>query len=191
MKFRRGSYPLLYPIPICLLGAMVDDKPNYEAVGNIGMVSFNPNLLMVSSLRSHHTNRGVNEHGTFSVNYPSAVMVAETDYCGMVSGAKEDKGGLFTNFFGVLGTAPMIEECPVNLECKVIDTLRYGSYEVWIAEVVETYLEERIVPAEPKRWPSIDEVNPLVYTPAGTYWDMGKQIGRGYDSGKAVKNRGN
>ncbi len=79
-QFRRGSYPLLYPIPICLLGAMVDCKPNYEAVGNIGMVSFNPNLLMVSSLRSHHTNRGVNEHGTFSVNYPSAVMVAETDY---------------------------------------------------------------------------------------------------------------
>lgn len=85
----------------------------------------------------------------------------------------------------------MIEECPVNLECKVIDTLRYGSYEVWIAEVVETYLDGGIVPAEPKRWPSIDEVNLLVYTPAGTYWDMGKQIGRSYDSGKAVKNRGN
>jgi len=185
MKVKRGSYPLLYPIPICLLGAVVDGKPNYEAIGNIGMVSFNPNLIMVSSIAAHHTNKGVNEHRALSVNYPSADMVAETDYCGMVSGSKADKGALFTSFYGAPGSAPMIEECPVNLECRVVDTHRYGRYEMWVAEVAETYIDEGIAP-EKGKWPTLDEVNPLVYTPDGTYWDTGKRIGKGYEAGKAL-----
>ena len=186
MKVRRGSYPLLYPIPICLLGALVDGKPNYEAVGNIGMVSFNPNLIMCSSVKAHHTNKGINEHGVFSVNYPTAKMVAETDYCGMVSGRKLDKGSLFTNFYGELEKAPMIKECPVNLECKVVDTLHYGAYDVWIAEVIETYIDEEISSKDPKKWPTINQVNPLVYSPSAEYNELGKVIGKGYQIGKKI-----
>ncbi len=185
MKIPRGSYPLLYPIPICLLGALVDGKPNYETVGNIGMVSFNPNLLMVSSVKTHHTNKGVNQNKTLSINYPTAEMVAETDYCGMVSGAKTDKSRLFTNFYGELDT-PMIQECPVNLECRVIDTLSYGAYDVWITEVVETYIDESITPDDPKQWPTIQQVNPLVYSPAGEYYSLGAKIGIGYSVGRKL-----
>jgi flavin reductase (DIM6/NTAB) family NADH-FMN oxidoreductase RutF len=162
MKVRRDSYPLIYPIPLCLLGAQVDGKLNYETIGNVGMVSFNPNLIMISSIEGHHTNQDVNEHGTFSINYPDAGILAETDYCGMVSGKTEDKGNLFKTFYGVLETAPMIDECPVNLECRVVDTLQYGSNEVWIGEVVETYLDEGIAPKEPKKWPTLDQVNTFV-----------------------------
>jgi flavin reductase (DIM6/NTAB) family NADH-FMN oxidoreductase RutF len=186
MKVTRGSYPLLYPIPICLLGSLVDSVPNYEAVGNIGMVSFNPNLIMVSSIKAHHTNTGINTHGTFSVNYPNAEQVKETDYCGTYSGKKVDKSKLFTNFYGVLKTAPMITECPVNLECRVVETLHYGAYDVWIGEVVETYLDEAIAPADPKQWPTINQVNPLVYSPASEYYNLGKQIGKGYQEAKKL-----
>lgn len=186
MKTRRGSYPLLYPIPVCLLGALVDDKPNYEAIGNIGIVSFNPNLLMVSSVKKHHTNKGINQHKVLSINYPTAEMVTETDYCGMVSGNKSDKSQLFTNFYGVLEKAPMIKECPVNLECRVVETLSYGNYDIWIIEVVETYLDEEITPKESKKWPTIQQVNPLVYSSAAEYYNLGDKIGDGYKEGKRL-----
>ena len=189
MKNRRGSYPLLYPIPICLLGAMVNDKPNYETVGNIGMICFNPNLLMVSSIKHHHTNKGINQNKVLSINYPTADMVTETDYCGMVSGKKTDKSTLFTSFIGEHG-APMINECPVNLECRVIDTLNYGAYDVWIAEVVETYIDESITPDNLKQWPTITQVNPLVYSPAAEYYNLGEKIGKGYSEGKKIISQG-
>lgn len=179
----------MYPIPLCLLGAMVDGKPNYEAVGNIGMVSFNPNLLMVSSIKQHHTNKGINRHKVLSINYPTAEMVTETDYCGMISGEKSDKSRLFTNFYGVLEKAPMIQECPVNLECKVIDTLSYGAYDVWIVEVVETYIDEELA-QEPKKWPTINKVNPMVYSPAAEYYNLGTKIGDGYKEGKKITAQG-
>ncbi len=150
------------------------------------MVSFNPNLIMVSSIKAHHTNRGINQHGTFSVNYPTAEQVAETDYCGTKSGKNTDKSKLFTNFYGVLESAPMIMECPVNLECRVIDTHQYGANETWVAEVVETYIDETIVPDDPKKWPTIEQVNPLVYSPASEYYRLGIKIGEGYREGLKI-----
>ena len=186
MKIRKGSYPLLYPIPICLLGALVEGKPNYETIGNIGMVSFNPNLLMCSSNKTHHTNKGINANGTFSINYPDVKMVAETDYCGIVSGRKVDKSKLFTNFYGILETAPMIDECPINLECKVVDTSHYGNYDVWIGEVVETYIDEAISSNDPKKWPTINQVNPIVYSPSAEYNELGNVLGKGYTIGKTL-----
>lgn len=189
MKILRGSYPLLYPIPICLLGADVDGVPNYATVGNIGMVSFRPNLIMCSSMRHHHTNKGINENKTFSVNYPSADMVDITDYCGMISGKNVDKIRLFTNYYGELKNAPMIQECPANLECKVVDTLYYGQYDEWIGQVVETYIDEEITPDYPKKWPTIQQVNPLAYNTASNYHALDQVIGKGYTAGKKLINK--
>jgi hypothetical protein len=67
-----------------------------------------------------------------------------------------------------------------------VETLHYGAYDVWIGEVVETYLDEAIAPADPKQWPTINQVNPLVYSPASEYYNLGKQIGKGYQEAKKL-----
>ena len=79
--------------------------------------------------KQHYTNSGIKEHRTFSVNVPTANQVKETDYCGMVSGRKKDKSKLFNTFYGELQTAPMIMECPVNMECELIQTLNLPGFD--------------------------------------------------------------
>ena len=91
-----------------------------------------------------HTLKGIRENMTFSVNIPSVDLVKETDYCGLVSGAKTDKvkDCNLTVFYGVLKSAPLIEQCPVNMECDVLHMLNVGSHSLIVGKIVETHVSE-------------------------------------------------
>ncbi len=69
--------------------------------------------------KNRYTSAGIKENRSFSVNATSASMVEATNYCGIYSGAKVDKSGLFEVFYGDLGTASMIAESPFNPECRI------------------------------------------------------------------------
>jgi flavin reductase (DIM6/NTAB) family NADH-FMN oxidoreductase RutF len=93
MKRILGSRNVLYPLPTVLVGANVDGKPNYTAIAHLGVLDFS--TVAVSMGRIHHTNLGIKQNKTFSINIPSVRHVRETDYCGLVSGRDADKGALF------------------------------------------------------------------------------------------------
>lgn len=59
------------------------------------------------------------EEKAFSINVPSTELVKEVDFCGIYSGKNKDKSGMFEVFYGDLETAPLIRECPINLEGKM------------------------------------------------------------------------
>jgi flavin reductase (DIM6/NTAB) family NADH-FMN oxidoreductase RutF len=160
------------------MGTIIQGKPTYVTLGNVGVMAFRPGVMYCGSHKNHFTNQGVKENMTFSINYPSADMIEVTDYCGMVSGRTVDKSVLFTNFYGVLRTAPMIQECPVNLECKVINILEINDNEVFIGEVVETYLSQHITPQDTTKWPDLSLVNPLIFNIDYQYWKIGKFVAR-------------
>ncbi len=119
-KVALGPQTLVYPMPAMLVGADVDGKPNFMAVAWGGIACSDPPMISVAIRHVRHTLKGVKQNQTFSVNIPSVEQVKETDYCGMVSGSKADKvrACRFKVFYGKLGNAPLIEQCPVNLECK-------------------------------------------------------------------------
>ncbi|MCW4050700.1 MAG: flavin reductase family protein [Candidatus Bathyarchaeota archaeon] len=188
-KVKRGSQPAIYPIPICLMGANVDGKPTYGTLGDIGIVGFNPGVVFCASQSKHYTNKGVKENKTFSVNFPNLDMIEVTDYCGIVSGKNVDKGALFTNFYGNLGTAPMIEECPINLECKLIKTMQVNNMDMFIGEVTESYVTEKIDTGEPGKWPSLKAVNPVIYGMDRQYWSIGEPVAKGFDIGRKLLKR--
>jgi flavin reductase (DIM6/NTAB) family NADH-FMN oxidoreductase RutF len=98
----------LYPMPVTLIGANVGGKPNYMTVAHVGIMDLSSVSLGLNKV--HYTNRGIKENGTFSVNIAPEALVKETDYCGLVSGAKRDKASLLETFYGVLETAPMIAQ---------------------------------------------------------------------------------
>lgn len=87
-------------------------------------------------------NQGVHENGCFSINIPSVAQMKQADYCGMVSGKQKDKSKVFETCFGKTGKIPLIQECPVNLACNVIQTIQLQNMEIFIAEVEETYVSE-------------------------------------------------
>jgi flavin reductase (DIM6/NTAB) family NADH-FMN oxidoreductase RutF len=178
-----GPGMFIYPSPAILLGANVNGKPNYSVMANCGGISLEPPTLYVSSVETHYTNGGIRENGTFSINIASTGQVVETDYCGIVSGKDTDKSQVFTSFYGELETAPMAEECPVNLECRLLETVRIHGMEVFIGQIVQAWCSEDRLDGD---IPDVKKVDPIVYA-GGIYWSVGDLVSRPKEAGGQYK----
>jgi flavin reductase (DIM6/NTAB) family NADH-FMN oxidoreductase RutF len=141
-------------------------------------------MVCVAINKMRYTAQGIEENRTFSLNIPSLEQVVVTDHCGLVSGAHEDKSGVFRSFYGKLKTAPLAEECPVNIECRLFKSVDCGSHQLYIGEVVEIHAETSCV-TEGK--PDITKVNPIIYAQSA-YFGVGKQEGKAFSEGKQYKN---
>jgi flavin reductase (DIM6/NTAB) family NADH-FMN oxidoreductase RutF len=187
MKVKHGSKPYLYPMPTVLVGTVVDGRVNFEALAWCGILEGSPALISIASGKSHYSNAGIKANGTFSVNIPSTDLLVPTDYCGITSGRKVDKSGVFRVFYGDLKTAPMIEECPVCLECRVSRQIDVGGHDVFVGEIVEAYIEEDVL-TDGK--PDIAKIDPLIYSHfQGSYWKIGQSLGPAFKAGKAYRTR--
>jgi flavin reductase (DIM6/NTAB) family NADH-FMN oxidoreductase RutF len=185
VKVKLGTFPLVYPIPICLVGADVGGRPNYATIGQCGLMGIKPPVVYVSSNCDHYTNQGILENGTYSINFPTVDMLAVTDYCGIVSGRDIDKSELFESFYGELDTAPMIRECPVNLECRVINEFSIQHRQIFVAEVVQAYVDDELVTESdgPRMVADMTRLNPIIYALDNRYYCIGRPIGTGYQEG--------
>jgi len=183
VKTRFKRPPLI--LPVCLVGANVQGKPNFQAIAWFNMVDYDPYLVGFSSERSHYTNKGIKENMTFSVNIPSSNMVLVTDYCGLHSGKEVDKSKIFDVFYGELKTAPMISEMPVNVECRLTQTLEPHHADFFIGEIVGVYVEEKYLVNDK---PDLKSIDPLLYEDGlGSYWNLGKFLAKAFDIGNQFK----
>jgi flavin reductase (DIM6/NTAB) family NADH-FMN oxidoreductase RutF len=165
-----------------LVGALVDDKPNYITIAHVGIMT--PQSVSLGVHKSHYTNRGIIKHECFSVNVPSEDMVKVTDYCGLVSGKKTDKSGLFNHFFGDLGKAPMIEECPLNMECKLIEYVDMNTHDIFIGEVMGAYCKDDYL-TDGKV--DLSKIRPILFAMNDkSYWKLGERLGKAWGEGKPM-----
>jgi flavin reductase (DIM6/NTAB) family NADH-FMN oxidoreductase RutF len=171
--------------PTVIVGALVDGKPNYLTLGHCGGMSMNPPIVYVSCNKAHYTNAGIKENGYFSVNLPSRDLVQKTDYIGLVSGRDVDKSGVFTAFYGSADKAPMIEECPACILCKVIETINLPNNDVFIGEIVETYIDEDCLSDDK---PDVCKIDPILLA-GGGYCRVGERCGNAFADGKALMNK--
>jgi flavin reductase (DIM6/NTAB) family NADH-FMN oxidoreductase RutF len=188
MKIKIGSIPYIYPVPIVLAGANVNGKPNFETVGDVGLMGIKPPIVFISSGNDHYTNQGILESGTFSINFPTTEMLAVVDYCGQISGRDMDKGALFEVFYGDLETAPLIATCPVNLECRVIQEFSIQHRQIFIGEVVQAHVDEKFVEVQGDRKTIADlgQLDPILYALDNRYYKIGPVIGKGYQEAKKL-----
>ena len=184
-KSTIGAVPLVYPIPIVLVGATVDGRPNFTEVGDCAVMGIQPALVAISLSATHHTTKGIDATGVFSVNFPSTQMLSLTDYCGMVSGRDVDKSALFSTFPGEETQAPMIEECPVGLECRVVEVVQIEHRRLFIARVLECYVSDEFVQIidGKKKIADVCALDPIIYALDNRYYRIGEPIGTGYQEG--------
>ncbi|MFX1500300.1 MAG: flavin reductase family protein [Promethearchaeota archaeon] len=188
-KVKFGKVPLIYPVPIILTGALVNNRPNFETLGDVGIMGIKPPLVYISSGQNHFTNQGILEQGTFSINFPTTQLLIKTDYCGVASGKNVDKSKLFNIFYGDLKTAPMIRECPVNLECKVIKEFSIQHRQIFIGDVVQSYVNKDFVikSEEDQKIADMTKLDPIIYALDNRYYKIGEIIGTGYQESKKFK----
>lgn len=187
-KIKMGPKALIYPMPALIVGANVDSKPNFMVVAWGGIANGEPPMISVAIRHQRYTLKGITQNQSFSVNIPSTDLVRETDYCGIVSGSEIDKAEVckFNVFYGKSGDAPLIEQCPVNLECKVVHILDLGSHSLVIGSIEETHISTSCL-TDGK--PDIDKIKPFVYTtrPAGQYQAVGEVIAKAYSIGRELQ----
>lgn len=187
-KIQPDAY--LFPMPLVLVGANVNDKPNFEPIAYVGIVESKPPLISISSYETHYTNIGIKENKTFSINTPTEDIIEGTDYCGTFSGKELDKSEVFDVFYGDLKTAPMINQSPLNLECKVIKTIkikefveREKSHELFIGQIVSTYADDYCLT---EGVPDITKLKTFTYS-MGKYWKVGQFLAKAWSIGKNFK----
>jgi flavin reductase (DIM6/NTAB) family NADH-FMN oxidoreductase RutF len=175
------------PMPVVLVGARVNGKDNFMPVGWCSRGNANPPMIMCGIGNHHHTLRGIIENQSFSVNIPPSGLLEKTDYCGLVSGARIDKSGVFTVFHGTLPAAPMIRECPVTLECRLVSAVPLPTNTVCIGEIVGAFADEQAIKEGKPDFPSID---PLFLTmPDNRYWTLGSYAGDAWSAGRKLLER--
>lgn len=167
---------ILFPVPAVLVTvASGDGRDNIITLAWVGTVNSEPPMVSISVRPSRHSHGLLEEAGEFVVNLPGAGMVRELDLCGMVSGRDEDKFSLCG--FGKLPAsrvgAPLIDRCPVNIECAVRNKLSLGSHDMYIGEILAVHVDEAVLDERGR----IDfaKMRPVAFA-AGEYRDLGAKL---------------
>ncbi|HLA81482.1 MAG TPA: flavin reductase family protein [Thermoleophilia bacterium] len=174
----------IYPMPVVMIGTVVDDKPNFMTAAWITKLNTTPPLVGLSLGHGQHTAKGIKQTGEFSVNFPSVEQAVLADYCGLVHGYAEDKSAHIDIFRGALKAAPMVRQCPLTAECRLTQIVELPKDFLFIGEVMSVYASEAILTDG-----HVDPVKlrPFVLTmPGNDYWALGERIGDAWSIGKAL-----
>lgn len=187
-KITLGPQTLVYPMPAFLIGANVGGKANFMTAAWSGIACSTPPMITVALQHHRHTLKGIKETGVFSVNVPGSDQAKETDFCGIYSGTKEDKTEVcgFSVFYGKLEKAPLIGECPVNVECRVVHLLHLGSHTLVIGQIEEVHVSEECTSDGA---PDPRKIDPLMYItgPDKSYFKLGEAVGPAFKTGLDLK----
>jgi flavin reductase (DIM6/NTAB) family NADH-FMN oxidoreductase RutF len=142
MKKNIGATLALYPAPVIVVGAMVDDKPTWTLVAHAGTMAHSH--LMVSLAQNHYINRGIKDTRVLSINVVDESWLAAADLMGTTSGHKEDKSGAFAYTMGEAG-APLIDDARVSIECEVDDNYELEKFDNFVCRITSVYADEAVL----------------------------------------------
>lgn len=170
---------MLNPTPVVMVscGSTLEEY-NIITVAWAGTVNSDPPVCAVSIRPERHSYGIIKQSGAFVINLVDKKLTPYADWCGVRSGRKYNKfveTGL-TPVRATMVNAPMIEESPVNLECKVTQVIPLGSHDLFLAEVVAVHVNEKLF--SPKT-DAIDlkRANLVAYS-HGHYYTLGEIIGK-------------
>jgi flavin reductase (DIM6/NTAB) family NADH-FMN oxidoreductase RutF len=187
---------MLYPLPAVMVStADKAGNSNILTIAWTGTVCTNPPMAYISVRPERYSYHMIRESGEFVINLTTKKLARATDYCGVRSGKDVDKWKechLTKGTTSTLKYAPVIEEAPVNIECKVKSIQELGSHHMFLAEVTAVQVDESYMDAKGKF--DLNRIGLIAYS-HGEYLDLGKKLGTfGYSVRKKQikrKRRGN
>ena len=186
MRKNFGSKPAIYPMPVLIVAAYDENgTPNAMTAAWGGIVD--TNLIGICLSAGHKTTQNIFAKGAYTVSIATAKHMVETDYLGIVSGNTEPdklaKAGLHTVKAAHVD-APVIEELPMTLECKMVSYDESTGY--LTGEIVNISADESILNEQGNVDPA--KLNPITYDPMNhTYLALGQKVGDAYQAGKKLK----
>ncbi len=169
---------LIYPLPAVLVSCgAAPDEYNLFTVAWTGTVCTEPPMCSISVRPGRHSYDLIRRTGEFVINLTTRRLARATDWCGVRSGRDYDKFremGL-TPGAALHVAAPIVEESPVNIECRVRQILPLGSHDFFLAEVVGVQVSAELIDPATGRF-ALERAEPIVYS-HGTYFALGEALG--------------
>ncbi|MBU7007427.1 flavin reductase family protein [Phosphitispora fastidiosa] len=177
-KVTKQASTILFPVPAVLVTCQSGDSaPNIITIAWTGIMNSSPPMVYIGVQPSRHSYSLIKESGEYVINIPSSDWIRVVDYCGTVSGRTVDK--FKEKHLNPIPAAhvkpPLINECPVNMECRVRQVISLGSHDVFIAEVLAVHFDENVL--DEKGRPDLDRIRPVGYG-AGEYRLMADILGQ-------------
>lgn len=174
---RAGN--MLNPTPVVMVscGETLDEY-NIITIAWTGTLCSDPPLCYISVRPSRHSYDIIKRADGFVINLVSKELAPLADWCGVKSG-KDCNKFLETGLTPVRATqvnAPMIDEAPVNIECKVKEIIPLGSHDMFIAEIVAVHAKEELFNKKTDAL-ELQRANLVTYS-HGHYYDLGKMFGK-------------
>ena len=139
MKKNIGAQLALYPAPVIVVGAIVNDKPTWTLVAHAGTMAHSH--LMVSLVHAHYINQEIIESKKLSVNIVDEAWLKEADRMGVISGNKEDISESFAYTIGENGVL-LIDDAKVSIEGEVDGNYELENFDNFVCKIVATYAKK-------------------------------------------------
>jgi len=170
---------LVYPLPAVMVscGSNPEDW-NIITISWTGTINTNPPMLYISVRPERHSYNIIKESGEFVINLTNKDIDFATDWCGVKSGRDFNKFKEM-NLHAIPASkinAPMIEEAPINIECKVTQIIPLGSHDMFIAEVVNVHADEKYIDPITDTF-DMQKAKLIAYS-HGFYYELGDKIGK-------------
>ena len=188
-KTRLGPCITFFPQPTTMVST-VDDKGevNIMTASWAGIVSKTPPTMAISLHHNRKSYENIRRNGEFIVNMVPAGLAIEADYCGIRSGYNVDKLsaiGLTTGCADII-SVPLLNESPLNVECRLTLEVPLGDYRLLIAEILEVHIDS----AAQTENGGLDATvfDPLVYLGGvREYWGLGEKKATAYKDGLTLE----
>jgi len=188
VKRSLGRKTLVTPVPVWTVGTYdTAGKANIMAAAWVGICCSRPPAVCVALREATHTHRAIVEREAFTVNLPTVDQAILVDYIGSASGNDVDK-------FAVAGLtaekangvdAPIVTEFPVNVECRLIHTLKIGLHTLFVGEILDVQADDDVL--DENGHLSIEKLHPFVFaTSEPAYYAIGERIGAAFEIGRAL-----
>lgn len=176
-KVSKKPFAALRPVPVVLVSCGHGEKANVLTIAWTGILCSDPPQVGIGVRPSRHSHGLIQETGEFVINIPVEGLLDEVEYCGFVSGQEVDKFATreLTPGPGSVVQTPVIAECPINIECRVNQTLSLGSHDLFIGEVVGIQVSQEVL--DERGRVDNSKLKPILFT-GDEYWGVGSLLGR-------------
>ncbi len=168
---------MIAPLPPALISCGDMNKPNVMTAAWTGIICSDPVITYVSIRPSRYSHELISKNKEFVINIPTCKIAEAVDTVGVKSGRDLDKfelTGLTAEPCNKVN-APQVKECPISIECKVLEVRSFGTHDMFLAEVLAVNVDDKYINS--KGALELDKAGLLAYA-HGFYYTLGRQIGK-------------
>ena len=168
---------MISPLPPALIASGNMNTPNVMTAAWTGIICSDPVITYVSIRPSRYSHELISKSKEFTINIPTWKIANAVDTVGVKTGRNLNKFELtgLTPEPSTKISAPQVKECPISIECKVMEVHSFGTHDMFLAEVVAVNVDEQYI--EENNALNLEKAGLLAYA-HGFYYTLGRKIGK-------------